>query len=173
MADFDRLESVIDSINDGIAESILECLDKNKSSITMAVTEQLYSGLDGDGEYLSPTYDEDPYFNEPGPWQGRSYAYKVWKQKITPPVRSVNLYLNPRPVEVPNLFITGMFHDSIQARKEGDVISVYTSGFRDGPLIEQKYGKQIFGLTDRAKEYMNIYHLRPWLNDFITYCGYR
>ena len=83
------------------------------------------------------------------------------------------LELPPRPVEVPNLFITGLFHESIKAARAGDVIRVYTSGFRDGPLIEQKYGEAIFRLTDDAKEYFNIYALRPWLNDFLIKCGYR
>ncbi len=173
MADFDRLEAVIDAIKDGIGESILTCLDEKRSIITMCITEQLYSGLDGNEDYLSPTYDEDPYFNEFGPWHGANYAYKKWKERITPPMRSLNLNLPPRPTEVPNLFINGMFHSSITAARMGDVVKVYTSGFRDGPLIEQKYGEAIFKLTNDAKEYFNIYALRPWLNDFIRNCGYR
>lgn len=171
--DFDRLESVIGAIATGIGDSILECLEEKRNMITQSVTEQLYSGLDGNGEYLSPTYDDDPYFNEKGPWHGAAYAYKKWKEHITPPMRSPVLNLPPRPVEVPNLFITGLFHESIKASREGDVVRVYTSGFQDGPLIEQKYGEAIFKLTDDAKEYFNIYALRPWLNDFITKCGYR
>ena len=170
--DFDRLVGVIDAISTGIGDSILECLDEKRDIITMSVTEQLYSGLNGKGEFLSPTYDNDPYFNEKGPWHGAAYAYKKWKERITPPMRSPNLELPPRPVDVPNLFITGMFHESIKASRAGDVIRVYTSGFRDGPQIERKYGEEIFQLTDEAKEYFNIYALRPWLNDFMTKCGY-
>ncbi len=171
--DFDRIEKVFDDINAGIADSILTCLDEKRDIITQSVTEQLYSGIDGNGDYLSPTYDNDPYFNEKGPWHGANYAYKKWKEKITPPIKSPMLELPPRPVEVPNLFITGLFHEAIKAARAGDVIRVYTSGFRDGPLIEQKYGEAIFRLTDDAKEYFNIYALRPWLNDFLIKCGYR
>ncbi len=173
MADFDRLEKVIDAINTGIKDSILDCLESKREVITTCISEQLYSGIDGKGDYLSPTYDEDPYFNEFGPWHGANYAYKKWKEKITPPMRSDILNLPPRPVEVPNLFITGVFHSSIQASRAGDVVRVYTSGFQDGPLIERKYGEDIFKLTDDAKDYFNIYALRPWLNDFIRNCGYR
>ena len=173
MADFDRLERVIDAINSGIKDGILDCVNDKKDIVTMCITEQLYSGLDGNMEYLSPTYDEDPYFNEFGPWHGASYAYKKWKERITPPMRSVNLLLNPRPVSVPNLFITGVFHSSIQAARQGDVVKVYTSGFRDGPQIEQKYGEAIFKMSDDAVEYFNIYALRPWLNQYLTNCGYR
>ena len=171
--DFDRLESIIDAISGGIQDSILECLEEKRDIITSSITEQLYSGLDGNGEFLSPTYDDDPYFNELGRWHGASYAYKKWKERITPPMRSPMLGLPPRPVDVPNLFITGMFHESIKAARQGDIIRVYTSGFRDGPQIERKYGEAIFKLTDDAREYFNIYALRPWLNDFMTKCGYR
>ena len=173
MADFDRLESVINAVKDGLKDSILECLEEKRDIITSSITEQLYSGIDGEGEYLSPTYDDDPYFNEFGPWHGASYAYKKWKEKITPPMPSATLNLPPRPIAVPNLFITGTFHESIKAARVGDVVRVYTSGFRDGPLIEKKYGEAIFKLTDDAREYFNIYALRPWINDFIRNCGYR
>lgn len=171
--DFDRLENVVEAIASGIKDSILECLEEKRDIVTMAVTEQLYSGIDGRGDYLSPTYDDDPYFKEKGPWHDAAYAYKKWKEKITPPMRSPVLELPPRPVEVPNLFITGLFHESIKAGREGDVMRVYTSGFRDGPLIEQKYGEAIFLLTDDAKDYFNTEALRPWLNDFLIKCGYR
>ncbi|MBQ9524789.1 MAG: hypothetical protein IJR69_06680 [Bacteroidaceae bacterium] len=173
MADFDRLESVIDAIRTGIKDSIHECFEEKRDIITMCVTEQLYSGIDGEGEYLKPTYDDDPYFNEKGPWHGANYAYKKYKERITPPVRSYMLNLPPRPLAVPNLFIIGTFHASINAARVGDVVKVYTSGFRDGPEIERKYGEAIFKLTDDAREYFNIYALRPWLNDFMINCGYR
>lgn len=173
MADFDRLETVIDAIRTGIKDSILECLEDKSDTINSCIAEQLYSGIDGEGEFLSPTYDDDPYFKEFGPWHGANYAYKKWKERITPPVKSLILNLPPRPLAVPNLFITGRFHDSIKAARVGDVVRVYTSGFQDGPLIERKYGEAIFKLTDEAKEYFNIYALRPWLNDFIKNCGYK
>lgn len=173
MADFDRLEHVIDAISEGIAESILQCVEEKSDLVTTSIKEQLYSGVDGNGEFLSPTYDDDPYFNEKGPWHGASYAYKKWKEKITPPVRSLRLNLPPRPVNVPNLFIVGTFHSSIKASRVGDVIRVYTSGFQDGPLIEQKYGEAIFKMDEDAVEFFNIYALRPWLNQFMTNCGYR
>lgn len=173
MADFDRLEQVIDAIKDGIAESILQCIDEKSDLVVTSITEQLYSGVDGNGEFLSPTYDDDPYFNEFGPWHGANYAYKKWKEKITPPIRSLRLNLPPRPLNVPNLFINGTFHGSIKATRMGDVVRVYTSGFQDGPLIEQKYGEAIFKMADDAVEWFNIYALRPWLNSFIQECGYR
>ena len=170
------LDEVCDAVKrwvDGFDGKCLECMEGNQGVFVHLITEQMYSGLKGDGTYITPSYDDDPFFEEPGMWFHGSERYKAWKGEITPPVSSTLLGLPPRPYDVPNLFITGMFHESIKASRAGDVIRVYTSGFRDGPQIERKYGEEIFQLTDEAKEYFNIYALRPWLNDFMIKCGYR
>ncbi len=48
-----------------------------------------------------------------------------------------------------------------------------TKGFTDGSSIEKKYGEQILGIGDTAKEYFNIMYLRPWMERFFSECGYR
>ena len=173
MADFDKIENVIRTIADGIEDECIKCLEENTEVVADCIKEQLYSGLDGDGDYLNPTYDNDPFFNEEGVWKGRAEMYKRWKERITPPIASNMLNLLPRPTEVPNLFITGTFHDSIKAIRNGDVLTITTSGFRDGPIIERKYGNQIFAMGESAKEYFNLFHLRPWLEEFFEDCGYK
>ena len=107
MADFDELHRVIHSIASGFEEECIRCMEEHKNVLVDCIQEQLYSGLDGTEHLLNPDYDTDTYFNEPGPWQNRAEQYKRWKERITPPLRSEMLYLPPRPVEVPNLFITG------------------------------------------------------------------
>ena len=87
--------------------------------------------------------------------------------------RSEMLYLPPRPVEVPNLFITGTFYDSITADRIDSGLRFSTKGFTDGSSIEKKYGEQILGIGDTAKEYFNIMYLRPWMERFFSECGYR
>ena len=106
MADFDELHRVIHSIASGFEEECIRCMEEHKNVLVDCIQEQLYSGLDGTEHLLNPDYDTDTYFNEPGPWQNRAEQYKRWKERITPPLRSEMLYLPPRPVEVPNLFIT-------------------------------------------------------------------
>lgn len=172
MASIEDVYNTIHRIASGIGDSVLECMGENADVVADMVREQLYSGLDGNGDYLSPTYDDDPYFSERGPWQGRAEQYKRWKERITPPETSQRLMLPARPVEVPNLFITGPFHRSIRAEVQGDHLTVFTSGFRDGPLIERKYGQQIFGLGVRAREYFVGTFLRPHLIRFFSICGY-
>ena len=173
MADFDKLYSVIHSIASGIEGEVVKCMEENKGVLVDCIREQLYSGLDGTEHLLNPDYDNDTYFNEPGPWQNRSEQYKHWKEKITPPLRGEMLYLPPRPVEVPNLFITGTFHDSIIAKGIGEGLNFGTTGFKEGPSIEKKYGENILAVGNTAKEYFNLMYLRPWLERFFNECGYR
>lgn len=173
MADFDGLYRVIHSIASGFEEECIKCMDENKNVLIDCIQEQLYSGLDGTEHLLKPTYDNDSYFNEPGPWQDQAERYKHWKERITPPLRGEMLYLPPRPVEVPNLFITGTFYDSIFAQRTDSGLRFETKGFKDGPSIERKYGEQVLGVGDTAKEYFNIMYLCPWLERFFSECGYR
>ena len=173
MADFDELHRVIHSIASGFEEECIRCMEEHKNVLVDCIQEQLYSGLDGTEHLLNPDYDTDTYFNEPGPWQNRAEQYKRWKERITPPLRSEMLYLPPRPVEVPNLFITGTFYDSITADRIDSGLRFSTKGFTDGSSIEKKYGEQILGIGDTAKEYFNIMYLRPWMDRFLSECGYR
>lgn len=173
MADFDKVYDVIHSIASGFKGECIKCMEENKNVLIDCIQEQLYSGLDGTEHLLNPTYDNDTYFNEPGPWQNQAERYKYWKEKITPPLRGEMLYLPPRPVEVPNLFITGTFYDSIFAQKIDSGLRFETKGFKEGPSIERKYGEQVLGVGDTAKEYFNITYLRPWLERFFSECGYR
>lgn len=173
MADFDELHRVIHSIASGFEEECIRCMEEHKNVLVDCIQEQLYSCLDGTEHLLNPDYDTDTYFNEPGPWQNRAEQYKRWKERITPPLRSEMLYLPPRPVEVPNLFITGTFYDSITADRIDSGLRFSTKGFTDGSSIEKKYGEQILGIGDTAKEYFNIMYLRPWMERFFSECGYR
>ena len=172
MADIYHVAKVIADITNGIEESVVECMDENKALAENLVREQLMCGQDGNGEYLSPSYDNDPYFDKEGPWKGRAKAYKEWKMKITPPSSGILTKINARPSDIPNLFIDGTFHSSIKARKSNEGLDIYTSGFRDGPSIERKYGDNIFNLTDESKTYFIDKKLFPFLEEFFKKCGY-
>lgn len=81
MANIYEVSKTINAIAAGLEEECLNCMDANKSIIRDCIQEQLYSGMDGTDRCLSPTYDNDPYFNEPGPWQNKPEKYKRWKRK--------------------------------------------------------------------------------------------
>lgn len=158
-----------------IQPEIVRCMDDNRSEMTMSVREQLYSGIDGRGAPLSPSYSADPFFqqkragyydNEAGmfvPCYLHPERYSEWKQRITPPEASDRLGLPARDVDIPNLFIVGTFHQSIDARGTTNGVEIFTSGWDEGPAVERKYGSQIFGLSDPAVAHFNKNFLMPWL----------
>lgn len=173
MASINQMYEVIHAIRMGFESEIRDCMYENTGIIEGLIREQIYAGQNGNGKLLNPTYENDPFFEEKGRWYHRNKQYKHWKEKITPPITSEVLFLPPRPVEVPNLFITGRFHDSITALKSSDGISITTKGFTAGKDIVSKYGDSIFMLGKEGKSYFSHNILRPWLERFIKKCGYR
>ena len=160
---------------EGIQPEILRCMDGNKHEMVVSVREQLYSGIDGRGAPLSPSYSQDPYFRdqlagffdeEADTWVScfmRPDLYIAWKQRITPPVASGRLGLPARSIDQPNLFIFGTFHSSIDARAVSKGIEIFTFGWDGGPQVERKYGSQIFALSSQAVAHFNTNYLMPWL----------
>lgn len=173
MASIYEVSRIINAIATGLKEECLKCMDENRNVVESLVREQLYSGMNGKERLLSPTYDNDPFFEEKGQWFHRNKQYKHWKLKKTPPIESEVLFLPPRPVEVPNLFITGTFHDSITARSNNSGLLITSIGFIDGPDIEKKYGGEIFMLGETGRAYFNNNILLPWLKRFFNNCGYK
>ncbi len=165
----------IRTIKDGFEGEVLRCMDENSHEMTFSVREQLYSGIDGNGVPLSPSYSDDPYFREPRagfydeeadhwvPCFMHPERYIAWKQRITPPLAGERLGLPARPTGVPNLFIVGTFHTSIQARASSNGVQIFTEGWDQGPLVEAKYGSQIFALTEQAVAHFNREFLWRWL----------
>lgn len=171
MADFDKLESTVHGVVSGFEQACADCLQENRGIVEVLIGEQLYSGLDGDTSSLRPSYSDDPFFEIRGRWYHDSDGYIEWKKQITPPIASPRLNLPPRPVDVPNLYITGAFHESIKAMVSGGTLSINTVGFSDGPDIVRKYGDSILNLGMDAREYIVIELLEPFIGDFLKKYG--
>lgn len=171
MADFDKLEHAVHSVVTGLEQACADCLMENKAVVEELIGEQLYSGLDGDTNSLRPSYSDDPFFDIKGRWYHDSDGYIEWKKKITPPVTSPRLNLPPRPIDVPNLYITGAFHESIRASVNGDSLSIGTFGFTEGPDIVRKYGDNILNLGVDAREYIVLEMIEPFIGDFFKKYG--
>lgn len=168
----EEVAEIIGKIADGFNDACLQCLVDNKGVMLQAIKEQLYSGLDGEEHHLSPTYDDDPYFEEKGYWFHRSKDYKAWKRNITPPASGTMLGLAPRPDNIPNLFIDGTFYGSIIAFRNGDMLQVFAAG-KNGPDIVNKYGDTILDAGPTAIEHFNKKYLSPAIDKFFKDCGYR
>lgn len=170
--DIYSVQDVIHNIAEGFEENALECLEFHSGNIVVAIQEQIYSGQNGKGEHLFPTYDTDPYFEEKGTWYHRAQDYKTWKNKIRPPVGSSLLGLPPRPDNVPNLFINGKFFSEITATRRGDMLYV-DPGNGDGPDIVAKYKESLLDIGDSAVVYFNREYMWPAIEKFFNDCGYR
>lgn len=168
----EEIADIIKKISDGFEDACIRCLEDNAGIVLQAVREQLYSGLNGDGEHLSPTYDNDPFFEEPGFWHHRAKDYKAWKYSITPPETSSMLGLSPRPEDVPNLYVTGVFYSEITAFRQGDVLIV-DPGAGNGSSIIAKYGDTVLNMGPTAIEYFNLNYMLPAIDSFFKDCGYR
>lgn len=177
--DIEQVSEIITKIADGFEDAVVKCMHENADYFTDAVHEQLYSGLNGKGEYLSPTYDEDPYFNtvhwkhlyDGVTYEGAS-GYKEWKERITAPEKSQMLNLPARPVSVPNLFIDGTFYDTISSDTIAEGVNVVAMG-GDAPAILQKYGSVILDITDVAIEHFNTNYTISAIESFYSNCGYQ
>lgn len=167
-----KVADIIHQIADGIVDDCQQTLVNNADAALLAVHEQLMSGIDADGQYLSPNYDNDPYFDEEGYWKGRAKDYKAWKYAITPPSSGVLIGLPPRPDNVPNLFIDGTFHGSIVTQPIDGGIRIFTRREKSKEIVD-KYGDQILGFSVSAIEYYNAEIMMPSIERFFAKCGYR
>lgn len=113
---------------------------------------QLFDGKLSTGEDLSPTYLEDPWFKS----KESAQRYSDWKDEITPNTR--------RKKGVPNLFINGAFHESIEVQAKGGGL-LYKSSFFRASSIESKFGLNIYGLGGEYRDYYLEEVLEPeWQN---------
>jgi len=103
---------------------------------------QLFDGKGNDGQNLTPSYFDDPYFKS----RESAQRYSDWKDKITP---------NPkRQSGTPNLFINGKYYDSRSVFLRGQNI-VYDATFK-GIEIEGKYAGKVDGLGgDYKKQFLD------------------
>lgn len=157
---------------DGFETKVINEIQRNKNAMVGYITEQLYSGVDGNGNYLHPTYLQDPYFNteQAGRWYKKPQWYMAWKNHITPPARAY-IGIPPRPKDVPNLIISGTFYDSIMATDIQGGIKIDTEGVSFGRDIVQKYGESIFKLGEQARYEFYMVHLCPAIEDYWKECG--
>lgn len=172
--DIKQVADIMQKISDGFESACAQCLADNRGVVTDAVREQLYSGQDGAGNLLSPSYDDDPYFQEEGPWKGRAADYREWKMHITPPQQNFMLPIGlpPRPDNIPNLFINGKFYSEINGSMSGDVL-VIDPGIGNGLDIVGKYGDMILNIGPTAVEFFNKHFMFPAISEHFEKCGYK
>lgn len=154
----------------GLENVLISQMHDNTSLFEEFITEQLYSGLNGDEQPLRPKYTEDPYFESFRNPKKAAEQYKKWKAKIQPPARSY-LGFRPRDVDTPNLIIRGDFYSSITAIPIADGVSIVSQGLSFSTDIEKKYGNIIYVIGEKAKRHYISYYVIPKINEFMKKCG--
>lgn len=172
MATIKEVSNNITSFIDGFEKEVRRVMDSNKSLVREFVTEQLYSGVDGNDNPIRPTYLNDPWFKteESGKWRNNAKGYANMKKRITRPTPSFQGY-PARNIYTPNLIITGEFYDSIRVSSSSDGLKIETRGSEIGPDIERKYGSIILGIGDKSREYFLKYVLNPALRNYFSKFG--
>lgn len=154
----------------GLEDTLIDQMHDNTAMFEEFITEQLYSGLNGDEVPLRPKYSEDPYFNTFKNPKEEAERYKKWKMRIQPPARSY-LGFKPRNADTPNLIIRGDFYSSITAIPIADGVSIVSQGVAFAVDIERKYGNVIYEIGDKAKRHWITYYMLPRINKFMKECG--
>lgn len=155
---------------DGLEGNLIGLMHERKELFEEFVTEQLYSGVNGDEVPLRPKYSEDPYFNTFKNPKKKAEQYRKWKMKIQPPARSY-LGFRPRNSDTPNLIIRGDFYSSITAIPIADGISIVSQGVSFSADIERKYGDVIYEISDKARKHWIDFYMLPRILKFMKECG--
>jgi len=129
---------MIDALGAFDAEKeMVNIVDHNKQKVLDLQREQMMEGRGIDGQFIRPFYSENPYFKT----MEQSQAYARWKQKITPNSK--------RPLDVPNLFINGRFHDSLFVEVGGNEFDIDATDYDATDIMSVH--KNAIGLNDASR----------------------
>lgn len=132
----DKLFEVENNIN-SVAARVLKRPEQGEFLLEHQ-RDQMYAGLDARGGYIRPYYTDDPYFHS----KESARRYAEWKMRLNQ--RRWPPYIKKRrPMEVPNLIITGrLIYDNISLRVTQRYVKFELPTFD----IRAKYG-QVLGLS--------------------------
>lgn len=137
-----------------LKDQVPRIIDRTKDEYLTIQKQQLMEGKDSSGGDLKPGYLEDPFFKTPK----AAAAYLRWKQHITP-----NPKRNPN---APNLFITGVFHGSLNVTVGGGFIKTSSSSSIFGS-VERKYSGKELGLSPVSKGRYSKDYVMPKVREYV------
>ena len=121
-------------------------VEENAEKLAELNKRQLMKGLNNKGELLSPKHSENPWFKT----KEAALRYAGWKHRKFPET----------PFDVPNLIITGVYHNSIFVSRAGDNVNIKASATFAGN-IEQTFKGTALGLNDNTMEEVRSDIIRP------------
>lgn len=173
MANIIEAEKNVNALVEGFESMIRNIMDAQKKEVQIYITEQLYSGINGNDKPLRPTYLNDPYFKsrESGKWYKNARGYMMWKEGITPPYASSWLGIPRRSPDTPNLIIRGDFHNSITAVPFDKGLRIESVGVSFSDDIERKYGQAIYRVGSYARRYFIEKYVKKGIEDYFRKFG--
>ncbi|MCL1942626.1 MAG: hypothetical protein FWF54_03630 [Candidatus Azobacteroides sp.] len=146
MATVSDVMNNLSSLN--IEEMIQDIVKDDSGTLLDIQKEQLMAGQDNEGNPLTPSYRDDPFFKT----LEAAQRYSDWKDRITPPT-GTRAY-SERPKGTPNLFINGYWQSGIKFIPENGLFE------NDNPLnteIKPKYPSSLGLNPDGIKYYRDFY----------------
>lgn len=173
MANIIEAEKNVNALVEGFESMIRNIMAAQKKEVQIYITEQLYSGVNGNDKPLRPTYLNDPYFKsrESGKWYKNARGYMMWKEGITPPYASSWLGIPRRSPDTPNLIIRGDFHNSITAVPFDKGLRIESVGVSFSDDIERKYGQAIYRVGSYARRYFIEKYVKKGIEDYFRKFG--
>jgi len=102
-----------------LPKAIEQIVYKEKDTIVELVKDQLYSGVDGNENYLSPKYSDDTFFKS----KDAARRYSAWKDTLNQ--RGQSKLFKKRPSDVPNLIVNGkLIYNRLSLNMDKRVFSV-------------------------------------------------
>ena len=130
-----NLQSNVQNIIDNLDNIVLGLTMEADPSVADLNREQMMEGKTNKGEDITPKYLDNPYFKS----KESAQRYSDWKDDITPSSK--------RKKGVPNLFINGKFHNSLEAVLSKDFINVKTDSFGED-IIQVHHN--VLGLNEES-----------------------
>ena len=173
MANIIEAEKNFNALVEGFEPMIRNIMAAQKKEVQIYITEQLYSGINGNDKPLRPTYLNDPYFKsrESGKWYKNARGYMMWKEGITPPYAYSWLGIPRLSPDTPNLIIRGDFHNSITAVPFDKGLRIESVGVSFSDDIERKYGQAIYRVGSHARRYFIEKYVKKGIEDYFRKFG--
>lgn len=160
----ERIEALRKKVSE-VPEKIDEVVVHNSEVLLSLNRDQMLLGRDAEGNVLTPSYLEDPYFDTPE--QAVTYAAMKQRLEAEHKARIENPTIYPdKDRNTPNLIVTGPFQDNMFVLAEGDSF-LLGSTYPDTPDIDSKYGGCVFGIAPASRDFFYRQYLRPALMNFL------
>lgn len=154
---YDRIRKKITDID----STIDEVVEKNKDVLLSLNRDQMLLGRDAKGNELSPSYLNDPYFDN----AAQAQAYAAMKQRLEAKhnARIENPTIYPaKNRTTPNLIVTGPFQDNMFIITSPGKFTI-GSTYVDSGDIERKYNNEVFGIAPGSVMFFYDNYLKPAL----------